>query len=234
MAYIYEYIRTRGYQPMHFDEHFARLSALSNDIFNSPICITSDALKELIQSILQCEGYSPHTINGVYVRCYDNGEITVDAIEIIYNNFALRAIRPQGFVCRLSGDFLTKNTSAKEAMLELNHSMSQISDAQVPIWIDEQERIVAIDGSPIAAIFDDEIRFSSSGEGVEFDFAMRHISAHGRKVTKGMIMLDDLTSAKEIIYIDYRGITALAKWNERHYMDITAERMASQIAKAEQ
>ena len=44
MAYIYEHIRTRGFEPLHFEEHFARLDALSRKLFLSPIAIEREEL----------------------------------------------------------------------------------------------------------------------------------------------------------------------------------------------
>lgn len=233
MAYIYEYIRTRGFEPIHFEEHYARLNALSERLFGRPLSIAADALRESISNTLRSDGYSPHTINCVCVRCLDNGELRFETIEILYDTFSLRAIRPQGYICHLSGDMLIANTSAKDAMLELNRSVAQSTDAVVPIWVDEQNRLLAIDGAPIAAIFEDEIRFSDIGGGVEFDIAIEKMASSKRKISKSVIKLDELMSAKELLYIDHRGVTALAGWREHTYMDITAERIARKVAETE-
>ena len=233
MAYIYEYIRTQGHEPIHFEEHYARLDALSQRIFGRPVGVTPKALKESIADILRSEGYSSHTINCVYVRYYDNEKVELETVEIIYNTYSLRTIRPQGYICQLSGDILVENSSAKEAILELNRSTAQSSNSNVPIWVGEDGSILAIDGSPVVAVFDDEIRFSEVGRGVEFDIAMQKMATPRRKISKCAITLDDLLVAKEVIYIDYRGITALVGWNEHHYTDITAERIARTIAESE-
>lgn len=233
MAYIYEYIRTRGYEPIHFEEHYARLDALSQRLFHSPLNTSPEKLEEAIGGVLRNEGYSSHTINCVYIRYYNNGELKLEAVEIIYNTYSLRAIRPQGYICHLSGDMLVANSSAKEAMLELNSSTTQTPNSEVPIWVGEDGSVLAIDGAPIVAVFEDEIRFSEVGGGVEFDIAMQKMTAQRRRISRCNITLDDLSSAKEILYIDHRGITALVGWNERHYTDITAERIARTIADAE-
>ncbi len=233
MAYIYEYIRTQGYEPIHFEEHYTRLKVLSERLFHARLNTTPEELKEAISDMLRNEGYSSHTINCVYIRYYDNGEVKLETVEIIYNTFSLRAIRPQGYICYLSGDMLIENTSAKEAMLELNHSTIQTPNSEVPIWVGEGGSILAIDGAPIVAVFEDEIRFSEVCGGVEFDIAMQNMSAPRRKISKCTITLDDLDTAKEVLYIDHRGITALVGWNNRHYTDITAERIARTIAEAE-
>lgn len=233
MAYIYEYIRTRGYEPIHFEEHYMRLNTLSERLFHAQLNTTPEELKKAIGDMLRNEGYSSRTINCVYIRYYDNGELELETVEIIYNSYSLRAIRPQGYICHLSGNMLIDNTSAKEAMLELNRSTIQTPSSEVPIWVGEDGSILAIDGSPIVAVFEDEIRFSKVGGGVEFDIAMQNMAVPRRKISKCVITLDDLCVAREVLYIDHRGITALVGWNERHYTDITAERIARTIAEAE-
>lgn len=234
MAYIYEYIRTRGFEPIFFEEHFARLDALSRRLFFAPVAVESNALKQDVAKALQHGGCSPRTANAVYVRCSSDGEVEVEAMDILYNDFSLRALRPEGYECRVSGALIIENTSAKESLIELNRAMAQISDEGVAIWVDEQGEVLAIDGSPVVAVFDDEIRFSHQGDGVEFDMAYTEAARLGYRVSKCAIMVDELRNANELLCVDYRGITALYSFESHLYMDIVAEKIAQAVADAEQ
>ncbi len=234
MAYIYEHIRTRGYEPLHFEKHYARLDALARKLFLAPIAIGSTELHKMVVEKLQKEGCSPKTINAVCVKYSDNESVDIEVEEMLYNSFALRAIRPRGYLCRISGEMLLDNTSAKEAMLELNRSMGHIADSGVPIWIDDKGEILAIDGAPAVAVFDTEIKFSRWGAGVEFDIAQEIGKKRNRKVVCEAVTEEDLTTAKEILFIDYRGVTVLEKYGRRHYADIVAENIAKQVALSEQ
>ena len=234
MSYIYEHIRTQGYKPLHFEEHYARLEELSNKLFLSNLATDKSGLCKNIAEALRDGGYSPNRANAVCVKCYDDRTIEVECIDYLYNSFSLRALRPQGYIELVSGELITLNTSAKEAMLELNHTTAQIADKGVAIWANDNGEIVAIDGAAAVAVFDDEIRFSQLGSGVEFDLAYRAATMTKRRVTKGGIMVSELRSVKELLAIDYRGITAIAKYGEHLYMDITAERIAKQIASIEE
>lgn len=233
MAYIYEYIRTRGFEPLFFEEHFTRLDALSRRLFLTPIAVEPNALKQAIGKALQQGGCSPRTANAVCVQCSSDGEVEVKAVEILYNNFSLRAIRPKGYLCRVSGDLMVENTSAKAALVELNRVMAQVSDEGVALWVDEQGEVLAADGSSVIAVFEEEIRFSRRGGGVEFDIAYANATKLGRMVSKGAIMADDLRSAKELLCIDYRGVTALHSYDSHLYMDIVAAKIAQTVADAE-
>ena len=234
MAYIYEHIRTQGFEPLHFEEHYARLDALSRKLFLAPVGVAPEVLKRAVAQALQQGGYSPRTANAVYVRCSSDSEVSVEAVELLYNNFSLRALRPHGYLCRVSGDLIVENSSAKEALLELNRAMAQISDEGVAIWADEQGEVLAIDGASVVAVFEDEIRFSRRGEGVEFDLAYTTSAKIKRPISKGAIMVDELRDAKELLCIDYRGVTALHSFDSHRYMDIMAEKIAARVAEAEQ
>ena len=234
MAYIYEHIRTQGFEPLYFEEHFAHLDALSRRLFLEPIATTPNQLKQEIVKALQREGCSPSTNNAVCVRCDSDGTVSVEVVELLYNYFSLRALRPQGYLCRISGDLLVENSSAKDALIELNRAMAQIADEGVAIWVDEQGEVLAVDGSSVVAVFDDEIRFSRRGAGVEFEIAYSVAANLKYALSKGAIMVEELCKAKELLCVDYRGVTALHSFDSCRYMDLTAEKIAAGVAEAEQ
>lgn len=234
MAYIYEYIRTQGFEPLYFEEHYAHLDALSRKLFLAPIATTPNLLKQEISKALQRGGCSPRTKNAVYVRCDSDGTVSVEVVELLYNHFSLRALRPQGYLCRVSGDLLIENSSAKEALIELNRAMAQVSDEGVAIWVDEQGEVLAVDGASVVAVFDDEIRFSRRGAGVEFEIAYSAAANVKCPLSKGAIMVEELCDVKELFCVDYRGVTALHSFGSYRYMDLVAEKIATGVAEAEQ
>ncbi len=230
MAYIYEYIRTRGYEPMHFEEHFTRLEELSRALFLAPLAIGREELRKAIAEKLRSGGYSKSATNAVNIKCHDNGAIEIECVEMLYNHFSLRALAPQGFLTRVSGELIMQNTSAKVALLELNHATAQIANEGVPVWVNELGEVIAIEGAPIIAVFENEIRFSEHCQNVESTLALKATKLSHRNITQGIVYLSELQQAKEILYIDYRGITALSEWNGHRYMDISAERIARTVA----
>lgn len=232
MAYIYEYIRTRGYEPIYFEEHYARLDALARKHLLRPFSVERDELCRLIGEKLRSGHFSAKNNNAVYVRYDSNGVAEVECVDTLYNEFSLRALRPRLFVCRLSGELLTDNTSAKEALLELNRTVALTSEQGVALWANEQGEVLAIDGADVIAIFEDEIRFSST-ESVEAALAYDVTKSIGRKVSKEPILLDEIAQAKELLFIDYRGITAIEAIDTHYLMDITASKLATKIVEKE-
>lgn len=233
MAYIYEYIRTQGFEPMHFEEHYARLDESLYALFSLHLEIDRKDLQNCIAKALRSGGYSRSTTNAVCVKYTDSGAIEVECVDYLYKTFSLRALRPQCFLTQVSGELITRNTSAKIALLELNHATAQSTNSGVAIWTNEAGEIIAIDGAPAIAVFEDEIRFSQQGAGVEFELAYTAAKGIKRNVTKGAIMATELKNVKELLAVDYRGITAIAGYGEHPYMDITAERLAKEISKIE-
>jgi hypothetical protein len=110
----------------------------------------------------------------------------------------------------------------------------QTAERSVAIWINEGNEVIAIDGSPVIAVFEDEVRFARNGEGVEVDLAYDVVVKLGRNATRGAIKLADLSEAKELKFIGYEGLTAVHSYLSTRYMDILAEKIAAKIAEAEQ
>lgn len=231
MTYIYEYIRTRGTQPLHFEEHYNRLEKLSRDLFLTTLPISCEELYKEIVKQLRAEGYSTTATNAVCVKFYPlSKEVDISIEEIIYDSFALRAIRPEGYLSPSSGEYITKKSSVRYALLEFNRSVAQISDAGVAIWATEEGEIIAIDGASAVAVFEDEIRFSNYGCDLEFETAFEKLSATTNKVTRGSIYVEELHKAKELLGIDYRGVLAVESFDSHIFMDITAEKIATKMA----
>ena len=118
-------------------------------------------------------------------------------------------------------------------MLELNRTTGDIAEKGVALWVDELNEVVAIDGSSVIAVFDDDIRFSRLGSGVEFDLAYNAVKEMKRNLSKDKILLEELKQAKELLYIDYRGISAVKSFDDTVYMDITATKIAAKITEIE-
>ena len=234
MAYIYEHIRTQGFEPIYFEQHFSRLDALARKLFLAPIAIGHSELKRMISEHLRHEGYSPNRMNAVCVRYHNDGRVEIIIEEMLYKHFDLRALRPQGHIVRLASNSLIENTSAKVAMLDLDKSMTPSIDKSVPIWVDATGEVVAIEGSTTVAVFDDEIRISQWANCVEADIVQRVLVTRNRKIVRGAIMEADLATANEIFFIDYRGVTALRKYENHLFADIIAEKAAKQVALSEQ
>ena len=233
MAYIYEHIRTRGYEPLYFEEHFAYLEAGATRHFGEPLTLSRQELKESITKALHKGRFSPTMMNAVEVRYFDNGTFEVEAKEILYKHFSLRALHPHAYLCQVSGDILLHNTSAKAALVELNRITARANEQGVALWADEQGEVLAIDGAPVIAVFEDEVRFSHKGDDVEFEHAFEAVTNMGRNTTRGAIFLADLKDAKELLFIGYEGLSAVHRFESQIFMDISAEKIASAIAQTE-
>lgn len=234
MAYIYEYIRTRGHEPLHFEKHYACLEELAATYFSESLKLSPQELRRAIAESLQSEKCSTTTMNVVYVQYYSDGTLKVKADWSIYSTFSLRALHPRSYLCRVSGNIITDNTSAKKSLIEFNQETALVAGKGVAIWANEHDEVVAIDGAAVIAVFEEEILFSQLGRGVEFDLAYEIVSKSKPNVSKGAIELKELQRAKELLYIDHRGLTAVQLlYDSTIYMDITAEKIASQIAEAE-
>lgn len=235
MAYIYEYIRTRGHEPLHFEKHFARLEALCAKYFTEPISFPSQYVRESIIADMEKRHRSTSGMNCALIRLFHDGAIHFQSEWTMYDKFSLRALRPNCYPICVSGEVLTDNTSVKELLIGFHHVCSDENHKNdVAIWHNEQGEVLAIDGAAAIAVFEEDIIFSNYGQGVEFDLAFELLTKSRNDVSKGVIKLEDLPKAKELLFIDHRGVTAVQRLDDSTiYMDITAEKIASLIAEAE-
>ena len=233
MAYIYEHIRTQGYDPLHFEEHFSHLEATAIAHFNEPLKISREELRKAIKECLQSERFSPAVMNAVEVKYYPDGVLRIEAKELLYNTFSLRALHPQSYLCQVSGDALLDNTSAKSALIEFQHATSPTDIGSVAIWASESGEVLAIDGAAVVAVFDNEVRFSNIGDGVEFNLAFESAAKLKRNIVKAPICVEELENAKEVIFINYEGVSALHSYKSTLYMHLIAEKIAESIAERE-
>ena len=235
-VYIYEYIRTRGYEPLHFEEHYRHLAELSHKFQIFPIeeRLPREVLRQHIVERLKRAGYAPTATNALCVKIPPFGkEPEIEVEEIFYNDFALRAVHPQGHILYVNGEFITHNTSARMALIDFERTISQDADEGVAIWVNDKKEVIAIDGADVVAVFDDKIIFSSHSNSIECEMVYERVAATRRDVLRGSIYEADLTQAKEVLGIDYRGIVALESFDMVSYTDITAEKIASIVNSAE-
>lgn len=239
MAYIYEAIRTRGFEPRYLEAHYQRLEALAHRVIAAPLKFSREALRVEIAAALRRENFSPTRNHTVIVRCHYLGDQDIELlpVEMLYDDFSVRAIRPRiANLERVSKEsLLLENSSVKDGLLEIHRikTLNLNGDNSVTMWVTDNDEVVAIDGSPIVCVFEDEIRFSECGCGMEFDLTYRVVADSHRKVTKGAIGLSELSEAKELLIVDYRGITAIEGWETHNYMNITAEWLASRVVDVE-
>ena len=234
MAYLYEYIRTRGVEPLYFERHFERFKALVEDNAIYPTTLSRKELLEDIRTALKRKGYSGDAVNAVCLK-YDlsTAKTTIDIEEIFYKTFSVRAMRPKGEFLYTDGKPLVEQTSVRRAMCEYNRLMAQKSGDYVALWINSEGELYALDGASVVVVFDDEIRFSSLGSGVEFELAYKAMAKRSVKVSKGPITVEELAGAKEVLGIDHRGIVALEAIDSHYYMDVTARIIADEVAALE-
>ena len=211
-----------------------RLDDLMNELFYARLQLSREELKQRISNALRQMNYSDRAINAVCVKVnpFDT-EPEIEIEEIFYEEFAVRALRPQGFTHPVGGELILKSCSARAALLDINRAMTQNSSEEVAIWTNANDEVIAIDGAPAIAVFDDEIRFSNSGSGVEFDLAYEAMLNAPQNVTRAPIHTSDLSQAKEVMGIDHRGIVLLNSYDEHYYMDLTALRIAAEVAERE-
>ncbi len=229
MSYIYEHIRCRGYSPLHLKEHYAHLEATARTCYDAGLNFTCESLRREIELCLREAYLSPSVTNAVEVQYHTDGSLRCVAKELLYDDFTVRTLRPRGYVAHIAGDMLLLNTSAKRAIVEFSNDTAQGEERCVAIWVSDNDEVLAIDGDPVIAVFENEIRFSPSGNSVEMDLAFKAALELNRNVVTAPIFVGELNGAKEILCIGYEGITALFRFENQVYMNLVARKIAERV-----
>lgn len=232
--YIYQRLRTQGVKPLYLSAAITTLERLSKAIFDEAILLDKTELEQQIANTILTERLSLHATHAVEVRLYPSHKVEIVTEDMLYlEPFPLRAIRPTARPYRISGDMLHHPTSARDALLNICRADNKLPSESIAMWVDHNNEITAIDGAPVIAVTDNEIRFSHVGHNIEFDIAERAMSKTSHKVVYGEIRYDEALNFKELLYIDHRGVVALADIEGHALSNIIAERIAKEVSKIE-
>ena len=233
-VYIYQRLRTQGVKPLYLARAIEELETLSEMIFERTITLNKEELERSIGDAILAQHLSQRSTHAVEVRVFPSQEVEIVVDNAIFlEPFPLRAIRPTAVPYILSNEMLLHPTSARDALLDIYHAGAKLPSESTPMWIDHNNEIVAIEGASVVAVTDSEVIFSRFGRGVEFELAERAMAKTSHYTRRGEVLYDNITLYKEVLYIDHRGVVALASIEGRALSNIIAERIAKEVTKLE-
>lgn len=232
--YIYQRLRTQGARALYLAHAIKALEMWSEQIFGAAIQLDEEELKLKIAEYILTERLSQHATHAIEVRLYANKEVEVVGQETLYlEPFPLRAIRPVATPHYITSDLALAPTSARDALLDICRTQSKLPSESIAMWIDHNNEITAIDGSPVVAVTNKEVIISRLGRSVEIELVERALSKTLHRTRRDAILYDNIEQYKELLYIDHRGIVALASIEGRPLSNIVAERIAKEVKKLE-
>ena len=222
--YLYQQVRTQGYQPLRLAEHCRLLSFASQRLFDRVLNADIQELEQSIAAILAHDRYSKELSHIVEIRLYSESDYAVFAVESsLYGDFELRAIRPRALIHSAEIGFGDMPTSAARAHTELLRKYGEKYGCACVVCADHNGIVGNIDGAAVMAVIDREIVVSQAVESVEKSLMIERLrECRHENVVVRDISVEELRRAEEIFYIDVRGITSISELEGEVLSDFVA------------
>ena len=222
--YLYQQVRTEGYQPLRLAEHCRLLNTASQRLFGREFDVDTQELEQCIASILARDRYSKELSHIVEIRLYPEGDYALFAVESsLYGDFELRAIRPRALIYNAEIGFGDMPTSAARAHTELLRKYAERYGCSCVICVDHNGIVGNIDGAALMAVIDREIIVSQAIESVEKALMIERLRERRHEsIVVRDISIEELRRADEIFYVDVRGITSVSELEGEILSDFVA------------
>lgn len=230
-AYIYQYIHTVGYTARNLTQHLEIIDQTSRALFGEPFKIGKREIEQHISTLLGSGHLSRKVSIRVTLKLYASGDLSLEYDEpSFYNGYVMRSLRPKAICLRINPPLEAYPTSAAQATYGVAETIARTKDYHTAIMIDS-ENIIRNDSShPIAIVKGKTLILPATTIlSVERTLLERATRKAGYAVEYKALQQADLTSADEILVMDWQGITAMEMVNGKPYMSILAERIAEEL-----
>lgn len=231
-AYIYQNIHTLEWTPRHTERHVEILRTLALELFGIECDFSAGQIAEQIALLLETERPSRQRSIRVEIRQYASGSYTIECdAPSLYRGYALRSLRPEAATIRIAVPLEAFPTSAAVATCEVADSIARSRDFHTAILMDDSGTICSPASQPIAIVHERRLLLAPAPYSIESEIVERAARKAQIEVERRAISHRDVAQADEVLSISWQGITAMQKVDNKTYMSIVAERLASEMEK---
>ena len=219
--YIYQRMRTKGNKIIYLPDHLKLINYGYEVLYGAPTPLTIEQIQRDCHTLLKQGGYSENATHIVELRYDSCDNYSLRVVETsLYKSFSVRAVRPKAHLCNIANLELNLPTSIAITANEMFCNMARRYNCDIPLCIDECGMVASIDGASPIIVKGKEIIFSRTVESVELDMVIQAMAEQNKyQITTSQIALEELINADELLYIDYRGVTAVGSFSESTYSD---------------
>lgn len=231
-CFVYQRMRTFGEDLQHTSEHIGLLNEASQVLFGSQLSPTAKELQQAVAKLIRYSGRRPDMPHIVEIRLYDEGRFTCRTNETsLYKKFSLRAVHPNGVAYTSQNCFGTLPTSAFQSELNLMRShLTYQASGSVVVACGSDNSILHIDGGTPIMMKGHDIIVATTPKSVTAKMvADAATNIDGYKTHFRNFTLSEALEAEELIYVDERGITSLARLDNQRFATIIAHTLAARI-----
>ena len=230
--YVSQNIAVTGRRGVSVDRYAEALDYASRELLGFGIRQSARSIERDIETLFADNGYPADGLSRAIVRQYLSGEFVIRAGEILpYRERALRVVFPRAAVVDYDIPFSEVRSSLSEAALEAAYGHLP-RGVQTVLRRSSRGGIVSADGAPLFAVAGKRVTTPEPEvPSAEFEMAAEAVLAAGLDLVTGEVDSEMLLEADELFFADYRGITAVSSFEERHYMHLMAARVGHRFLK---
>lgn len=229
--FVWQRMRTKGLELLRATQHIERLNRSALSLFGISTTLSTKELQDICRRLLIRGNYSSTATHIVELRLDSVGDISLRVIETsLYKDFALRVVRPKAYITECSAQLLESNTSASLVIADILRAEANNKDCAIAICTNSHGEIKYIDGASPIIVRGKEITISPTIDTLDTVIAIDALKQlNGMELTIAPIMVDLLSTATELLYVDSRGVTSVSQVGDRFYADSTAYALSKAI-----
>lgn len=221
---IYQIIHTLDGRVLNLEAHVKILRESYIYIYNKPILLNTQSIKEDIEKILPKSRFS------IYVRIElnDEGEMSITLEErSIYRGYNLRCVSPSAALIYYDNPLANYPTTAMKSATDLANLEASRLGCDIALRV----KAGVVDRAPMApivAVIDTSIYTSTDKNIMNVEHALLVEAA----MNEGIEIIDrfptntEILKADELFYATHHGITAVSHYIKRYYTAFVARRLA--------
>lgn len=221
--FIYQRVRATDNMVINLDKHLDILKTYTEILMPQTPLPTAKEIEQMCQRLLLRGGYSASATLFLDIRIWQSGKVRISVVGTsIYKQFSLRVLRPKAALIEGCSTPLLYPTSAEISCNQLLQNIVRQSGCDIAIAVDNRQ-VTAVESANPIAVHGTRVTISKSISSVYTDMVFEAL----QKLPQYEVSIEPLTvqllsTADEIFYADYRGITAVGTLGEKHYSDSVA------------
>ena len=228
LPYVFQDLHTLHHRARHTAQHIDFLNIAADKLFDTKLQQSTRAIEQQIAQLLEKNHTTRNTTTGVRLSLDAEGNYRIESFGAsIYSGYALRSLHPSVLYITSDMPWPSFPTSALLQGRELADAIAQQRGAHEALLINSEGHVLSDAIRPLIMISEYKATFSPvTQHSVESTIAVAACRHIGLKVEFDYFGIDDIERADELMYVNYQGITSIAKVGRHTLMHILSERIA--------
>ncbi|MBO7330728.1 MAG: hypothetical protein J6U52_02945 [Alistipes sp.] len=235
MPYVYQHIHTLSYKARHTADHLKILNDAASRLFSLQCDLSRREVEQQIEQLLTVNHTTRNTSVAVTIKLYSSGDYTLEQGEAsFYCGYVVRSLHPEATIIASSATLADYPTSAMVATRSLLEQIALARDLHRVIMASPSGEIIADAAEPLFIVKGYTLTFTPVPmPSLEQMLIERAAHSLRFKVEHAPITVQSLKEADEVLIASWQGITAIAHIDNKPYMSIIAERIATEMENKE-